>query len=138
MANIENNSYKVKAQGRTKEKGNKWVNFALTTAVQGKLTDWLTSHRPANPSPYLFPGSVDGHMSTDAIRDTFKRLCIAAGLHGKEFHPHALRHTYAHLLLETGNSVDIVAKCLNHSNSKVTEQFYLKENATWREFPRID
>ena len=31
-------------------------------------------------------------------------------------------------MLETGNSVDVVAKCLNHSSSKTTEQFYLKEN----------
>ena len=56
-------------------------------------------------------------------------MCRAQGLVGKQYHPHSLRHSYAHILLETGNSVDVVAKCLNHSSSAVTEQFYLVESA---------
>ena len=32
------------------------------------------------------------------------------------------------MLLETGNSVDIVSKCLNHASASTTERFYLKEN----------
>ena len=45
-------------------------------------------------------------------------------------HPHALRHSYAHILLNSGNSVDIVSKLLGHSSSSTTEKFYLKETAS--------
>jgi len=40
-----------------------------------------------------------------------------------------MRHTYGHMLLETGNPVETVAKLLGHSSSKTTEKFYLKESA---------
>ena len=33
------------------------------------------------------------------------------------------------MLLEQGNAVDMVAKCLNHSSAAVTQAFYLKETA---------
>ena len=92
------------------------------------MGQWLHQHRPASSTPYLFPGTTGEHISTEAIRVRFQKLCTQAGLSGKEFHPHALRHTYAHLLLETGNSTDVVSKCLNHSSTEVTEKFYLKEN----------
>ena len=101
----------------------------MTEKVQAKVYDWLAKSRPADTSPYLFPGRSSGHISTDAIRHIFKDACQRAGLNGKEFHPHALRHSFAHLLLETGNSVDVVSKCLNHASSSVTEKFYLKESA---------
>ena len=57
------------------------------------------------------------------------KMCNDCGLNGKEFHPHALRHSFAHILLESGNSVDLVPKCLNHSSTSITEAFYLKESA---------
>jgi hypothetical protein len=33
------------------------------------------------------------------------------------------------MLLECGNSVESVLKCLNHASTAVTERFYLKESA---------
>ena len=129
VADVSANEIKVRPQGRTKEKGNKCVTFVMTEKVQAQVHDWLAKSRPADTSAYLFPGKSGGHISTDARRKIFKDACQRAGLRGKEFHPHALRHSFAHLLLETGNSVDVVSKCLNHASSSVTEKFYLKENA---------
>ena len=141
IADVEGQEYKVKSQGKTKEKGGKWVSFMLTKRVQELVLEWLTKHRPASTSTSLFPGICGGCISTDTISRVFHKLCANCGLSGKEYHPHALRHTYAHILLdrsptswgswprETGNSVDVVSKCLNHSSSVITEQFYLKENA---------
>ena len=129
VADVSATEIKVRPQGRTKEKGNKGVTFVMTEKVQAKVHDWLAKSRPADTSPYLFPGKCSGHISTDAIRKIFKDACQRAGLSGKKFHPHALRHSFAHLLLETGNSVDVVSKCLNHASSSVTEKFYLKESA---------
>ena len=129
VADVVSGQYRVRTQGRTREKGNKLVSFMLSGRVQALIHSWLTDHRPASPSPYLFPAKAgSGPVSTEAVRGAFSRLCRAAGLQGKEFHCHGVRHTTAHLLLEAGNSVDVVSKCLNHSSSQITEQVYLKEN----------
>ncbi len=48
---------------------------------------------------------------------------------GTHLHPHSLRHSYGHLLLEAGNSVHEVSKLLGHSNIATTEMFYLKESS---------
>jgi integrase/recombinase XerD len=132
VAVVMSNDVEVKETGRTIEKGRKWFSFAMNEQVQKLLYEWIVNLRPADPSPYLFPGQCAsrGHITTTTIRNTFRGWCKAAGLTGKEFHPHALRHSYAHILLESGNSVDVVSKLLNHSSTKVTEMFYLKENAS--------
>jgi integrase len=131
VADVVDHHFVVRTQSRTREKGNKWAHFLLTTRVQELVRAWLTGHRPAVDSPYLFPGATPGgHVTTNAIRGRFSKLCAAAGLAGRQFHPHALRHSFAHMLLEAGNSVDVVSKCLNHSSSAITEAVYLRESAT--------
>ena len=130
VADIQNNQYVVKKEGKTKEKGNKFASFVLCTRVRELVGTWLARLRPADTGPYLFPGTAQGsHLSTDATRLSFARLCHKCGLKGPQFHPHALRHTNAHMLLECGNSVEAVSKCLNHSSTAVTEKFYLHESA---------
>ena len=125
------NEVEIKETGRTLEKGNKWVTFMMSDQVRELMYDWIVNHRPADPSPFLFPGKCAsrGHMTTSTIRNIFQGWCKAAGLRGQEFHPHALRHSFAHILLESGSTAEVVAKLLNHSSTKVTEQYYLKENA---------
>lgn len=121
--------YEVRRNGTTTEKGNKVVPFPLTKQVQQLILHWLQKLRPASPSPYLFPARIgSGPISTQTIRDDFKAVCKEAGLQGPEFHPHSLRHTFAHMLLNHGNALDVVSKCLNHSNTVITERFYLREN----------
>ena len=130
VASIKNGAYEMKNQGKTKEKGNKLACFVMCPKVRELMHTWLTRHRPADEGPYVFPSAAQGgHLSTDCIRSRFQRLCRNCGLEGREFHPHALRHTNAHILLECGNTVESVSKCLNHSSTAVTEKFYLKENA---------
>ena len=128
VTDVEGGEYRARMHGRTWEKGAKWASFMLTTRVQELVLQWLNECRPADSSPYLFPGVTGAHISTETIRANFKKVCERACLCGREFHVHSLRHTFAHILLETGNSVDIVSKCLNHTSTKTTEQFYLKEN----------
>jgi integrase len=114
--------------GKTLEKGNKWFSFGLIPRIQELLEIWICQKRPGDEGPYLFPGHKRGHLTTGCLRMMFHDLCISAGLTGSEFHPHALRHSYAHILLESGNTPEIVSKLLNHSNVATTEQFYLREN----------
>ena len=128
VADVVEERFVARAHGRTREKGNKWASFLLTARVQTLVETWLHEHRPASSSAFIFPGLHDGHVTSDALRKVFNGLCAAAGLSGPQFHPHALRHSYAHMLLGAGNSVDVISKCLNHSNSAITEAVYLKEN----------
>jgi integrase len=117
-----------KETGRTLEKGNKWFSFCLLPRIKELLVEWISSLRSGDAGPYLFPGRVTGHVTTKAVRTMFSGICHEAGLEGVQFHPHALRHSYAHILLENGNTPEIVSKLLNHANVATTEQFYLREN----------
>jgi site-specific recombinase XerC len=121
----------VKDSGRTIEKGKKWFTFMLTARVKQLVYIWITKERPAATCPYLFPGqgSGSGHLTTGTIRNYFNKLCEKTGLSGKHLHPHAIRHTYAHILLDTGNRVEVVSKLLGHASSMTTEKYYLKESA---------
>jgi integrase len=130
VAVVMSKDIQIKDSGRTLEKGSKWFTFMMCPRVQELMYLWITQHRPADPSPYLFPGQCasSGHMTTANVRYLFKKWCKMANLKGSQFHPHALRHSFAHMLLESGNDVSTVSKLLNHSNTQITEQFYLREN----------
>ena len=115
--------------GQTVCKGPKWYGFPLVPRTQKLICKWLDKYRPADPSPFLFPGRHGGHISTATIRGYFNETTKLAGLNGVEMHPHALRHSFAHILLGAGNNVDVVAKLMHHSSSATTTKFYLKESA---------
>jgi integrase len=115
--------------GRTLEKGGKWFDFVMTTRIKELFVLWFRKLRAGDPTGYAFPGQKKGHVSTATIRGMFTTMCKAAGLVGPQFHPHALRHSYAHILLETGSSLETVSKLLNHKGTTTTEKFYLKESA---------
>ena len=42
----------------------------------------------------------------------------------KNLHTHLARKTYAHTLIEAGVSMEVIAKCLGHSNTRITEAIY--------------
>jgi integrase len=128
VAYINGKDVCVQDVGKTIEKGKKWATFILCDEVKVLIFKWLTCQRPAMESEYLFPGR-NGQMSTSNARYRFGKIVKKAGLKGNHLHPHSLRHTFAHMMLKTGNTVDIVAKLLNHTNPKTTKQFYLKESA---------
>lgn len=122
----------IKNTGRTIEKGNKWFSFVLNTKVKELIYKWVTSERKSVNSEYLFPSrnGTRPNITTGTVRKMFNSVCKDSGLKGTHLHPHALRHSYAHILLNSGNSVDIVSKLLGHSSSSTTEKFYLKETAS--------
>ena len=132
VLNYIGDSIDVKNTGRTIEKGNKWFSFVLNTKVKELIYKWVTSERKSVNSDYLFPSRNGSrpNITTGTVRKMFTSVCEDAGLKGTHLHPHALRHSYAHILLNSGNSVDIVSKLLGHSSSSTTEKFYLKETAS--------
>lgn len=130
VAELKNGKWSAREQGSTIDKGRKVYSFKIQKRVGTLFKSWLNNHRPFNPSVYLQPGRAAGQpISTSSIRQRFQVICTKAGLKGTEFHPHALRHCYSHILLELGNPIEIVSKLINHSNVATTEKFYLKESA---------
>jgi integrase/recombinase XerD len=125
------NDYVIKNTGRTIEKFNKWFSFVLTDRVKYLLHDWLKSYRPATDSPYLFPGKGKRQsMTTHHVRDIFKAICTRAGVTGPHVHPHSLRHSFARMLIDSGNNIENVSKIMGHSDSKTTSMFYLKQSSS--------
>lgn len=126
---LSKNDLKIFPVGRTLEKGNKWFEFNINPPVAKLLKTWILVHRKSN-SVYLFPSNrtQTSYISTNTVRGRFKKLCKQGDLFGPHLHLHALRHSYAHILLKCGNKISIISKLLNHSNTQTTEQFYLKES----------
>lgn len=129
ICSIYNNEITILPNGRTLEKGNKWFEFPINPTVAKLLKTWISHFRKGN-SEYLFPSSITytNYISTNTVRNRFKKLCNNAFLSGKHLHLHSLRHSYAHILLKCGNNISDISKLLNHSNTYTTEQFYLKES----------
>lgn len=127
----KDNVITVKNMGKTLEKGSKWFSFIISDKCKELIRTWYQNYRPAVQSPYLFPSTKKGneHITTCSVYAIFKRICRDACLTGSHLHPHALRHSYAHILLESGNSLEIISKMLGHSSVNITQNFYLKENA---------
>lgn len=128
VADVINGKWQARMRGQTIEKGHKVFHFELTVRVRELLGDWLNKHRAFDPCEYVFPGRHGTHLSTQRFRQRFAAMCKDAKLEGKQFHLHALRHCYSHILLELGNSPDVVSKLLNHTNPATTQKFYLKES----------
>jgi integrase len=112
--------------GTTLEKGNKRVQFQLQARVRELLAERLQARQTS--SPFVFPSRLGGHLSTTTLRRRFKAVCHAAKKVGPQFHPHALRHSFSHLLLEAGNSIEVVSRLINHSSTATTQKYYLRES----------
>lgn len=126
----DNAKWHARSEGKTMEKGGKWFAFQIHDRVRQLLEDWLNKGRNFDSCDFVFPGRDSGcHLSTECMRLRFARMCKKAQLRGKQFHPHALRHCYSHILLEVGNTADVVSKLINHASVATTEKYYLKETA---------
>ncbi|UUZ80683.1 site-specific integrase [Paenibacillus sp. P26] len=62
-------------------------------------------------------------LRTNVVRDYFKAVCKREGL--PVLSPHALRHTHAVHLLESGANIKYVSERLGHASVKVTADTYL-------------
>lgn len=128
VAEINHGQVFVKKRGTALEKGGVWFPFAINPRVSQLIEEYISSVRPAWDVPSLFCGKTGKSVSTGRIYNVIKKISKDCGLEGKEFHPHAFRHTYAHILLECGNSAENVSKLLNHKSVDTTVRFYLKES----------
>ncbi|HEU0144329.1 MAG TPA: tyrosine-type recombinase/integrase, partial [Nitrososphaera sp.] len=92
-----------------------------TILSQTTLTTLREYYRHYKPKEYLFNGSKPGSMM--AARSIQHCLLLAlkkAGLTGKDYSIHTLRHCFATHLLDSGTDIHTIKELLGHSNLSTT------------------
>ncbi len=74
-------------------------------------------------SQYLIHNLKGGRMKLRSIQQTYKRICEDLGVPYKGLH--ALRHTFASILIKRGVNANIVSKMLGHTSVKFTYDRYV-------------
>lgn len=88
----------------------------LSTAALTQL-DAIT---PVKDNPYVFPGRDDGHHLVN-IDKAWRRVRKAAGI--EDVRLHDLRRTVGSWLAQSGNSLHLIGRVLNHSNVSTTQVY---------------
>lgn len=141
-------------------KSDRTFTAGITSSLELLLRRWLDIHRPAvvgsEDNEYLFPSSfgecLTGNTFTRIVREAAKDAGIqeelgkipvteraqeAFGTSERTFYkvtPHALRHTFSHLLDEAGMELKDRSKMLDHANVDVTEEFYTHSDEDYHDF----
>ena len=88
------------------------------------LSDAAVSLLLAQPklagNPFVFPGDRVGDHRHE-LRNTWARACQAAGI--SDCRLHDLRHTFASVLVQSGTSLFVVQRLLNHSSPAMTQRY---------------
>lgn len=90
------------------------------------LVDGLAAHLaafPADPQGFVFTNKDGSPVSRQRFGDVWRKAVQDAGL-PKGTHFHALRHTYATVLIQSGESVTAVSRRLGHASPMETLQTY--------------
>ncbi len=99
-------------------KGRKDRLTLLSQAAVRAVRVYTDLHRPTG---WLFPGARDGrHLTTRSVQKVVDRARRAAGIR-KHFSVHALRHSFATHLLESGTDLRYIQELLGHASSRTTE-----------------
>lgn len=100
---------------------------AVAVLTRRRETEGAKRRRRGDTSPWVFPGTgADGHMTT--IRTFWTAVCRRAGIEGVRVHD--VRHTFASLLVSSGESLPVVGALLGHTQAKTTSRYaHLQDDA---------
>lgn len=95
-------------------KRGKAIHHTLTQSVAEALADYLRTERPTSDCEYVFLRQTSPYLrlGPPAITEIVGSRMVRCGLPRRG--PHALRHTFATRLLQTGESVKAIADLLGH------------------------
>jgi integrase/recombinase XerD len=89
----------------------------VSPKVWDKLDEYLRSYKPGK---YLFEGQSGGKYSNESVYRVFKDAMQRAGIK-KDVGVHALRHSYATHLHESGLDIRYIQELLGHKSTRTTE-----------------
>lgn len=105
--NINLNNASIK----TIEKGNQEVKFKIPKRILYLLLN----------SDFL-----EYHWTSESVNSVLKRVAKKCNIDEKLIHPHAFRHTYAHLMIEQKiEDLSKVSQLLHHSSVETTRKYYV-------------
>ena len=109
--------------GRTVEMSRQLAEV-LNEAYISRKREQMAQGRSSIP-PWVFASLAGTPLNFSNVGKAFKRILKGAGLPG-HFSPHCLRHTYASLLLQQGESPAYVQEQLGHASIELTVGTYGK------------
>lgn len=103
-------------------KGSKAREAYLSEEARAKLNDWIQRERITD---YIWEietsTGVKHHLSIEEIRHRMRKPFYQAGF--MNFHPHALRHSFATDVVGNGAPLEVAKEMLGHSNVTTTERY---------------
>jgi integrase len=95
----------------------------LLRGMQAVRNRQLLKDGEARTPKWVFTNQAGGSLDQSKVSRIFKRIVREAGL-PPHLHPHCLRHTFASLLLQQGESPAYVQRQLGHSSIQLTVDTY--------------
>jgi len=100
-----------------------FVMSVLKEQKQKQLEDYFKAQGAwSNDLDLVFTNETGGHLCAVSVYNCFKRVCKSAGFEETRFHD--LRHTFATVSLENGDSIKEVSEALGHSTITITADIY--------------
>lgn len=120
-----------KKQAKIRGKGGRYRHIFWSERTQGALARYVPVRRGEIGGP-LFRGCSStndgGHLTANAVRGMLRRLAKKAGVELHYGSPiHAIRHTFAHMALESGLDGLHLQQLLGHSSIETTQR-YVREH----------
>lgn len=108
---------------------------AAVTVLAKRQSAQQAKQRKGELLPWVFPGDgANGHMTT--IRTFWSAVCRRAGIEGVRVHD--VRHTFASLLVSSGESLPVVGALLGHTQAKTTSRYaHLQDEALRKAAARV-
>ena len=105
---------------RSKNRSDRYA--ILSQNALHNLIDYIhQSYRTARREDWLFPGQREGeHISTESVRQIFRRHLESIGLSDKGYRLHSLRHAFGLHLYNKGVDLVTIKEALGHKSLSST------------------
>lgn len=106
----------------THTKNKKAQIIPLTPTLGKVLNEYITKYRAfADPTDYLFPKIGNEQLTTNALKVSYRKYCVARGVEKTSIH--GLRHSFAKGWIMNNGDTFRLQKMLGHSSLEMTRKY---------------